>query len=208
MVFFLYAVALAIFANAYGAVLPAPYSPAPYSQAPAYYAHPSPPPVVVHHAPPPPSPVVYNAAPHQPAQFVPIISQSYDAHPDGSYVFQYQSADGSAREEQGFSRVAPGSDGAGGVAVQGRFVYNSPEGPVEVSYIADENGYQPSGASIHPEILKAVAAQVAFARAEGPTAYHAAPAPQIKVYSPVPPSPIPQVTYSPYQNSFKAKRNV
>lgn len=31
------------------------------------------------------------------------------------------------------------------VVVQGSYQYQSPEGPVQISYVADENGYQPSG---------------------------------------------------------------
>lgn len=60
--------------------------------------------------------------------------------------------------------------------------------PIEVSYLADENGYQPTGPGIHPAILKAVAYQVAQARAEngerpggipigGPGPYSPAPFP-------------------------------
>ena len=34
-------------------------------------------------------------------------------------------------------------------SVQGQFAWTSPEGlPVEISYVADENGYQPQGAAL------------------------------------------------------------
>lgn len=37
--------------------------------------------------------------------------------------------------------------------------------PVQVNYVADEYGYQPTGPGVHPDIARAVAAQVAQARA-------------------------------------------
>ncbi|CAB0016485.1 unnamed protein product [Nesidiocoris tenuis] len=90
--------------------------------------------------------------------FVPIVSQHYDLNPDQSYSFAYRSGDGSARDEVGAPR-APGPEGPA-VTVQGSFSYASPQGPISVSYIADENGYQPTGNNIHPAIIKAVAQQV------------------------------------------------
>ncbi|KAK9512439.1 hypothetical protein O3M35_000873 [Rhynocoris fuscipes] len=95
-------------------------------------------------------------------QFVPILSQNYDLNPDQSYTFSYRSGDGSARDETGVPR-APGPEGPA-VTVQGTYAYNSPAGPVQVNYVADENGYQPAGDGVHPAIVKAVALQVAQAR--------------------------------------------
>ncbi|KAF6204947.1 hypothetical protein GE061_019113 [Apolygus lucorum] len=96
--------------------------------------------------------------------FVPIVSQHYDLNPDQSYTFAYVSGDGSRRDEQGVPRAA-GPEGPA-VTVQGSYSYASPQGPIQVSYVADENGYQPTGNNIHPAIIKAVAQQVAQARAQ------------------------------------------
>uniref|UniRef100_A0A0A9VTG3 Endocuticle structural glycoprotein SgAbd-9 n=1 Tax=Lygus hesperus TaxID=30085 RepID=A0A0A9VTG3_LYGHE len=101
---------------------------------------------------------IYNRA------FVPIVSQHYDLNPDQSYSFAYRSGDGSARDEVGVPRAA-GPEGPA-VTVQGSYSYASPQGPIQVSYVADENGYQPTGNNIHPAIIKAVAQQVAQARAQ------------------------------------------
>ncbi|KAI5730798.1 endocuticle structural glycoprotein SgAbd-9-like [Diaphorina citri] len=154
--------------------------------------------------------------PGAPGQFVPILQQNYDLNPDGSYNFGYQSADGSSRREEGVVRfpgapVAPGYPPQGGdLAVNGNYAYISPEGAnIEVSYYADENGYQPSGPGIHPAILKAVAYQVAKARAEngqgGPLPI-GAPTP----FSPAPfsPTPYPYPYSTPIQPVVRAARSV
>lgn len=103
----------------------------------------------------------------QPGSFVPIVQQSFDINPDGSYSFGYQSADGSNRQEVGgvkFSNI-PGVEPI--ISVQGSYSYPSSDGQqIDVQYTADENGYQPSGPGIHPAILKAVAFQVAEARGQ------------------------------------------
>lgn len=59
----------------------------------------------------------------------------------------------------------PGTPGES-LAVQGSYQYQSPEGPVQVAYIADDFGYQPTGNVVHPSIQRAVAYQVALAKAE------------------------------------------
>ncbi|XP_075233535.1 endocuticle structural glycoprotein SgAbd-9-like [Lycorma delicatula] len=103
-----------------------------------------------------------------PGAFIPILSQNYDLNPDGSYTFSYRSGDGSARDESGALRYV--GTPAEAMGVQGAFAYNSPEGPVQVNYVADEHGYQPSGTNIHPDIIKSVALQVAEARSKPPGA--------------------------------------
>ncbi|KAL1138370.1 hypothetical protein AAG570_008434 [Ranatra chinensis] len=91
-------------------------------------------------------------------KFVPIVSQHFDLNPDGSYTFGYKSGDGSSRDEAGVVKNRGSANEA--MSVQGQYAYSSPEGAAQVSYVADENGYQPTGSNIHPAIVQAVAEQV------------------------------------------------
>ncbi|XP_060877769.1 endocuticle structural glycoprotein SgAbd-9-like [Metopolophium dirhodum] len=102
-------------------------------------------------------------------QFVPILQQSFDISPEGSYTFGYQSADGTQRQEAGGLRYPAVQGYPPVMAVQGSYSAITPEGiPIEVSYVADENGYQPTGPGVHPAIQRAVAQQVAQAKLEPP----------------------------------------
>ncbi|EDV96128.1 larval cuticle protein 3 [Drosophila grimshawi] len=57
-----------------------------------------------------------------------------NADPDGNYSYNIEKTDGSAVSETGQA----------GHSAVGSFSYTSPEGvPVHVSYVADENGFQP-----------------------------------------------------------------
>lgn len=98
-----------------------------------------------------------------PGQVVAILRQASDINPDGSYQYRYfnllffviiifyfciidsyETENGISAEEQGAPKVA-GPEGPA-VAAQGGFRYTAPDGtPVEISYIADENGFQPQG---------------------------------------------------------------
>ncbi|KAK6621289.1 hypothetical protein RUM43_011595 [Polyplax serrata] len=95
-----------------------------------------------------------------PHKFVPIVSQDFQIAQDGSsYKFNYASGDGSQRQESGVQ------NGPESYSVTGSFSYNLPNGgPVQVNYVSDEFGYQPTGPGVHPDIVKAVAQQVAEAR--------------------------------------------
>ncbi|XP_022181462.1 endocuticle structural glycoprotein SgAbd-9-like [Myzus persicae] len=102
-------------------------------------------------------------------QFVPILQQSFDLSPEGSYTFSYQSADGTQRQESGGLRYPAVQGYPPVMAVQGSYSAITPEGvPIEVAYVADENGYQPTGPGVHPAIQRAVAQQVAQAKLEPP----------------------------------------
>jgi len=65
-------------------------------------------------------------------------------HGDGTYSYNYETSNGIAAEENGYLR-GRGSDNEI-QTVQGSYQYYSPEGQlIRVVYIADENGFQPSG---------------------------------------------------------------
>ena len=89
---------------------------------------------------------------------VPIVRQAADGpNPDGSYSWAYETGDGIKAEEQGQLRNAGSETEA--EAVQGAFSYTAPDGtPIEVTYIADENGFQPQGAHlpVAPAIPEAI----------------------------------------------------
>uniref|UniRef100_A0A336MGD4 CSON015012 protein n=1 Tax=Culicoides sonorensis TaxID=179676 RepID=A0A336MGD4_CULSO len=75
----------------------------------------------------------------------PISQTHFEQNPNGFYKFSYASPDGSRREESG--------SGLGGAVMQGSYAYISPDGtPVEVSYVADHNGFRPIGNVINREV--------------------------------------------------------
>ncbi|KAJ2946975.1 hypothetical protein O0L34_g16321 [Tuta absoluta] len=91
---------------------------------------------------------------------IPIVSQSDELEPNGTYHFSYETGNGIKREESSYSKIVPRTRGLssdsneGGensesdeIHVQmGSYSYTSPDGTViSVRYIADENGFQPIG---------------------------------------------------------------
>ncbi|XP_068206649.1 cuticle protein AM/CP1114-like [Palaemon carinicauda] len=83
---------------------------------------------------------------------------------DGSYNVDVETANGISYSESG----APGASGA--ISSSGRLSYTAPDGtPVALSFVADENGFQPQAAHLpvapefpHP-IPQFVLDQIAFA---------------------------------------------
>jgi hypothetical protein len=62
--------------------------------------------------------------------------QNQVVNPDGSYSYVYRTSNGINAEESGI----------GGVSASGSYDFISSDGvPVQISYVADENGYRPTG---------------------------------------------------------------
>ncbi|KAH8296987.1 hypothetical protein KR044_002653, partial [Drosophila immigrans] len=98
-------------------------------------------------------------------ELVPIIKSLAEQKNDGSYFFAYEGADGSYREEVGIvKRLAnnintqptddrEGDDDETELEISGVYRYIDSNGQrVEVSYVADKNGFVPVGTNIPKEI--------------------------------------------------------
>ncbi|XP_076675614.1 cuticular protein 21 [Andrena cerasifolii] len=86
------------------------------------------------------------AAPVDNSTPVPIVAYTADGpNPDGSYVFSYETGNGIKAEEHG--QLKKLNETSAVIAVQGSYSYSVAEGssPVALSYVADENGFQPKG---------------------------------------------------------------
>lgn len=99
-----------------------------------------------------------------------ILRQSSDASPDGSYAFSFEAENGIAAQESG----APGplnEEGQAAVVAQGQYRYTAPDGtPVDISYVANENGFQPQGSHIPvpPPIPEAIQRALDYIAAHPP----------------------------------------
>lgn len=72
-------------------------------------------------------------------QFARILKHDAEVFHDGTYKYAYETENGINAHEEGI----------GGVRATGSATYTSPEGvPVQISYTADANGYQPTGSHI------------------------------------------------------------
>ncbi|XP_043269789.1 endocuticle structural glycoprotein SgAbd-8-like [Venturia canescens] len=88
------------------------------------------------------------AASAQHQQPIAILRQAQDISPEGSYNYAYETENGINAQESG----QPGpvnAEGQAAIVAQGSFQYSAPDGtPISVSYVADENGFQPQGAHL------------------------------------------------------------
>ncbi|CAH0727813.1 unnamed protein product, partial [Brenthis ino] len=80
---------------------------------------------------------------------VPILTYSSNQGIDGSYDFSFTTGDGKQAQETGYLKSAYiDNTGApqGAQVKEGSFSYVSPEGtPIQLNYVADENGFRPLG---------------------------------------------------------------
>ncbi|KAF7286192.1 hypothetical protein GWI33_007152 [Rhynchophorus ferrugineus] len=97
--------------------------------------------------------VVFSAIIPEP---VAILSQSSDIQPDGNFLWNYELADGSKHQQKGSVKQL---DKETITVVEGSVSWTDLDGyHHEISYVADENGYQARSADlpVAPEIPKAI----------------------------------------------------
>ncbi|KAJ8926140.1 hypothetical protein NQ314_021522 [Rhamnusium bicolor] len=91
---------------------------------------------------------VAHAASLSPNEPIPIISQDQEVNFDGSYRSSFLTGNGIQAEEQGILKNAGNKD-AEAEEVHGSVSYTAPDGtPIQLSYIANEDGFQPQGAHL------------------------------------------------------------
>ena len=96
-----------------------------------------------------------------------IVRQTQTHGPDGTYSYDVELERGTRFNEQGYLKN-PGTQ-AEAQSAQGSFSYVGPDGQTySVSYIADENGFQPQGAHLPtpPPIPEELERAYALARAD------------------------------------------
>jgi len=75
-----------------------------------------------------------------------ILKSEHENNGDGTFRWVSELSDGQKQEQSGY--LKPGGE-EGIQVIQGSYSYYSPEGElIELSYIADENGFQPTGAHL------------------------------------------------------------
>ncbi|XP_075971130.1 larval cuticle protein LCP-17-like [Anticarsia gemmatalis] len=111
------------------------------------------------------------AAPQAPSEPIPILKQESEINPDGSYSYSYETGNGINAEERGSLKDIGAEEPA--LQVEGQFAYPSDDGTnIQLSYIANENGFQPQGAHIPtpPPIPEAIQRALAYLATAPPQA--------------------------------------
>lgn len=95
-------------------------------------------------------------------KFIPIVRQNSEINPDGSYQYSFETGNGITGEESGALKNIGAEEPA--LQVQGKWSWSNEEGPVQLSYIANENGYQPQGSHLPtpPPVPEAIQRALAY----------------------------------------------
>ncbi|XP_047526936.1 endocuticle structural glycoprotein ABD-4-like [Vanessa atalanta] len=102
------------------------------------------------------------AAPQAPAEPIPIVRQDSEINGDGSYQYSFETGNGISADEKGEVKKVGDVDT---LAVSGQFQYPSQDGQnIQLTYIADENGFQPQGAHLPtaPPVPEAIQRSLAY----------------------------------------------
>ncbi|XP_046665440.1 endocuticle structural glycoprotein SgAbd-3-like [Homalodisca vitripennis] len=101
-------------------------------------------------------------------QQIPIVALENNVSFDGSYKYSFEGGDGTrAIQEGALKQVGPDA----GEVSQGSYSYTGDDGKsYSVSYVADENGFQPSGEHlpVPPPIPDAIARSLAYLATKPP----------------------------------------
>ncbi|XP_077290195.1 larval cuticle protein LCP-17-like [Arctopsyche grandis] len=96
--------------------------------------------------------VLVSSKPAPPAPPPPqIVKSSFDLDPSGSYNFGFETENGIVKDEVGSVKAIKNEKGMDepAVVVKGSYSYYDPDGnQIVLTYIADENGFQPQGAHL------------------------------------------------------------
>ncbi|XP_045446201.1 endocuticle structural glycoprotein SgAbd-8-like [Melitaea cinxia] len=81
---------------------------------------------------------------------IPILRyESEGPNVDGSYKWEYETGNEIAAQEKGYVKNFGQGEGKEIQTAEGGFSYKAPDGsPIALTYIADENGFQPQGSHL------------------------------------------------------------
>ncbi|XP_045446425.1 endocuticle structural glycoprotein ABD-4-like [Melitaea cinxia] len=86
------------------------------------------------------------AAPQGTPEPIPIVRQDSQINGDGSYQYSFETGNGISADQKGDLKKVGDVDA---IEVHGQFQYPSEDGQnIQLTYVADENGYQPQGAHL------------------------------------------------------------
>ncbi|CAK1553600.1 unnamed protein product [Leptosia nina] len=104
---------------------------------------------------------VATAAPQGSTEPVPIVRQDSQINGDGSYQYSFETGNGISADQKGDLKKVGDVEA---LEVQGQFQYPSEDGNIQLTYTADENGYQPQGAHLPtaPPVPEAIQRALAY----------------------------------------------
>ncbi|XP_063821347.1 endocuticle structural glycoprotein ABD-4-like [Ostrinia nubilalis] len=105
------------------------------------------------------------ATPQAPTEPIPIVRQDSQVNGDGSYQYSYETGNGISADQKGELKKVGDVEA---LDVQGQYQYPGENGNIQLTYTADENGFQPQGAHLPtpppvPEAIQRALAYIATA---------------------------------------------
>lgn len=88
----------------------------------------------------------FAAPPQTPPEPVPIVRQDSQINGDGSYQYSFETGNGISADQQGDLKKVGDVDA---LEVKGQYQYPNEDGTnIQLTYTADENGFQPQGSHL------------------------------------------------------------